>query len=220
MAASTAIESTSEYPLATPDEFPLAEPAPPDKGILVRYLIAGARRILNPDREESLETISTAIHAATRRLAAARFLLKDPASSHPQYKSSGPDWLHRAKPENQAAFHEWACATFMRVYRLEKQPDGPMLPIDAPDVKGLTVYAVRSGTIRFYGAWTELGGNFIGWMRIQPQVSGIESDYAVGEILGRPVFAAISIDLSGHDAVDRFTRELKEAAWDLGLAEG
>ena len=82
----------------------------------------------------------------------------------------------------------------------------------------MTVYAVRSGATRFYGAWTELGGNFTGWMRIQPQVSGIESDYAVGEILGRPVFTTISIDLSGHDAVDKFTQALKETAWDLGVA--
>ena len=134
MAASTVVEATSEYPLATPDEFPSLEPAPPDKLDMVRYLVSGARRILNPGKEESLETLSTAIHAATRRLAAARFLLKDPASSHPQYLTSAPDWLHRAKPENQAAFHEWACATFMRVYRLEKQPDGPMLPSEAPDV--------------------------------------------------------------------------------------
>jgi len=220
MTVSASEEPSSETCLPPADENPVLEPAPPDKATLVRYLVSGARRILKPGKAESPETLSIAIHAATRRLAAARFLLKDPASGHPQYLSSGPDWLHRAKPENQAAFHEWVRATFMRVFRLEKQTDGPMLPIDAPVVKGLTVYAVRSGTTRFYGAWTELGGNFIGWMRIQSQVAGIESDYAVGEILGRPVFAAISIDLSGHDAVDRFTRELKETAWDLGLADG
>ena len=220
MTVTTSEEATIEVGLPPADEIPVLEPAPPDKATLIRYLVSGARRILKPGKAESPESLSTAIHSATRRLAAARFLLKNPATGHPQYLPSAPDWLHRAKPENQAAFHEWVQATFMRVFRLEKQTDGPMIPIDAPVVKGLTVYAVRNGTIMFYGAWTELDGNFIGWMRIQPQVAGIESDYAVGEILGMSVFAAISIDLSGHDALDRFTRELKETAWDLGLAEG
>ena len=137
---------------------------------------------------------------------------------HPGSAPGRPDTLHREKPPNQACFHEWVRATYMRVFGCEKQPDGPMFPVEAPTVRGLIVYAARSGQTRFYGAWIERSGVFIGWMRIQPQVSGIESDYAVGEILGRPVFAAISIDLSGHDAIDRFTRELKETAWDLGLA--
>jgi hypothetical protein len=57
-------------------------------------------------------------------------------------------------------------------------------------------------------------------MRIQPQVAGIDSEYAVGEILGRAVFNMISIDLSGHAAIDKFVIALKEAAWDLGLADG
>ena len=151
MTVTTSKEASSAIDIPPAEEFPSMEPVLPDKAILVRYLVSGARRILKPGKEESPETISTAIHAATRRLAAARFLLKDPASGHPQYLPSGPDWLHRAKPENQAAFHEWVQATFMRVFRLENQPDGPMLPIDAPVVKGLTVYAVKNGNTRFYG---------------------------------------------------------------------
>ena len=87
-------------------------------------------------------------------------------------------------------------------------------------VRGLKVYAARSGNTRFYGAWVEWSGTFIGWMRIQPHIAGIESDYAVGEILGRPVFMGITLDLSGHDAIDKFTHALKEAAWDLGVAGG
>jgi len=85
---------------------------------------------------------------------------------------------------------------------------------------------------------------FVGWMRIQPHIAGIESDYAVGEVFGRPVFMGITnfaqqisrakfgtkpsasadgwvtLDLSGHDAVDRFSLALKNAAWDLGVADG
>src|SRR4030066_121268 len=65
-------------------------------------------------------------------------------------------------------------------------------------VKGLAVYAVRNGNSRFFGAWIERSGVFIGWMRIQPHISGIDSDYAVGEVLQRPVFMGITLDLSGQ----------------------
>jgi hypothetical protein len=105
----------------------------------------------------------------------------------------------------------------MRVYRLENMIEGPMVPIDAPIVKGLTVYAVMNGNSRFFGAWIERSGVFIGWMRIQPHISGVDSDYVVSEVLQRPVFMGMSLDLSGHDAEYKFTRALKEAAWDLGV---
>jgi hypothetical protein len=32
------------------------------------------------------------------------------------------------------------------------------------------------------------------------------------------VFIGISLDLSGHDAIEKFVLALKEAAWDLGIA--
>ena len=57
-------------------------------------------------------------------------------------------------------------------------------------------------------------------MRIQPHIAGIESDYAAGEVLGRPVFIGITLDLSGHNAIDKFTQALKEVAWDLGAIGG
>jgi len=57
-------------------------------------------------------------------------------------------------------------------------------------------------------------------MRTQPVVVGVDSEYAVGEVLGRPLFMGVVIDLSGHDASDRFSAALKNAAWDLGVAGG
>jgi hypothetical protein len=140
--------------------------------------------------------------------------------SHPGVPPGSPDMLHREKPTNQAAFHEWVRATYSRVFGCEKQLDGPIFPVEAPLVKGLTVYGAKNGETRFYGAWTERSGVFIGWMKIQPHIAGVDSDYAVGEILGRSVFEAVSIDLSGHAAVDRFVLELREVAWELGVAEG
>jgi hypothetical protein len=211
---------SEEIGLPPADEFPVLEPPAQDKTVLASYLISAARRLLNPTSIDNPEVLSTAIQSATRRLAVARFLLQDTPENQPITQSSSPDWLQRAKPENQAAFHEWVRATFLRVFRLEKQLDQPFLPVDAPSVRGLTIYAARSGETRFYGAWTAESGVFIGWMRIQPQVAGIDSEYAVGEILGRAVFNMISIDLSGHAAIDKFVIALKEAAWDLGLADG
>ena len=55
-------------------------------------------------------------------------------------------------------------------------------------------------------------------MRIQPHIAGIESDYAVGEVLKRPVFMGITLDLGGQDTVDKFSLALKNAALDLGVA--
>jgi hypothetical protein len=140
--------------------------------------------------------------------------------SHPGPTPGCPDMLHRERPANQAAYHEWVHAVHMSVFRCEKQPDEPIITLDAPTVKGLTVYAAKSGETRFYGAWIERSGVFVGWMRIQPHIAGVDSDYAVGEVLQRPVFIGISLDLRGHDAIDRFTVSLKNAAWDLGVADG
>jgi hypothetical protein len=58
----------------------------------------------------------------------------------------------------------------------------------------------------------------MGWMRMQPQISGIDAVYAVGEVLERPVFIDTSPDLSVPEALDMFVQALKEAAWDLGVA--
>jgi len=220
MTDSLSVKTEYEIGLATPDEFPILEPPAPDKSVLVRYLMSGARRILKPGKETDYESLSTAIHDARRHLAAAQFLLHDHPSSHPSFTNSIPDWPHYEKPKNQAAFHVWAQAMFLRVFRIERMIEGPMVPIDTIVVKGLMVYAVKNGNTRFYGAWTELGDIFVGWMRIQPHISGIESDYAIGEVFGRPVFVGITLDLSGHDAIDKFVLALKEAAWDLGLAGG
>ena len=145
---------------------------------------------------------------------------KRPLPPHPGTTPGCPDMLHRAMPPNQAAYHEWVHAVYRRVFRSETCPEGPMIPVEAPTVKGLTVYGAKCGESRYFGAWIERSGVFIGWMRIQPHIAGIDSDYAVGDVLGRPLFLGISLDLNGHMALDRFCQALKEAAWDLGLADG
>jgi hypothetical protein len=213
-------DKAKEFVLPPADEMPILEPRLEEKPVLAGYLIKGARRILNIGTEANPETMASAIREASRRLSAARFLLEDHPDRQTGTKSTVPEWPQHLKPENQAAFHEWVRAFFRRVFQLGKQPDTPFIPLDAPIVKGLAIFAAKSGETSFYGAWTAASGVFIGWMRIQPQISGIDSDYAVGEILGRTIFEAVSIDLSGHAAVDRFVRLLEEAAWDLGLAGG
>jgi|GEM_PF-3318124 len=220
MATSSAVRRHPKLPPLPATELPTREPSPPDKTLLARYLMAGARELLDPADISDPETLPAALHAATRRLAAANYLLKGASGNHPSHDPSARDWPQRARPTNQAAFHEWVLATFLRVFRLERQPQGAFIPVEAPSVKGLAVFATKCEDIRFYGAWTAVGGVFVGWMRVQPQVVGIDSDYAVGEVLGRPVFNSISIDLSGHAVMDRFVTALKEAAWDLGAADG
>ena len=145
-----------------------------------------------------------------------------PATIHapPDSPPAIPPWPSYPSPSNQAVFHVWVSKTYRKIFNSEAMPESPIIPIDAPKVRGLTVYAAKCDRTRYFGAWTKRSGVFIGWMRIQPQIAGIESDYAVGEVLGRPVFMGIMLDLSGHDAIDKFTQALKEAAWDLGVASG
>jgi hypothetical protein len=121
----------------------------------------------------------------------------------------------------------------MTYYRLFLSPilqDGRMLaglperlvPLEAPAVKGLVIFGAElkgTGT-KFFGAWTEWGGTFIGWMRTRPNLAAEEQDtvYAIGEVLGRPVFGTHDRPSSTlHDALDLFQRALQEAANDLGV---
>jgi hypothetical protein len=39
-------------------------------------------------------------------------------------------------------------------------------------------------------------------------------------VLGRQLFMGISLDITGHMAIDKFQQALKEVAWDLGAADG
>ena len=81
------------------------------------------------------------------------------------------------------------------------------------------IYAARCGTFKFYAAWVGWSGTFTGWMVVRPAVEGIDSECGIGEVLGKPVFLGITMDLNGHMAVDRFVQGLKTVAWDLGVAK-
>ena len=73
--------------------------------------------------------------------------------------TTSPHW---PKPVNQAAFNEWVQATYKQVFNCERRLDEPILPVDVPSVRGLTIYAARCGNIRFFGAWTQRSGVFCG----------------------------------------------------------
>jgi len=63
-----------------------------------------------------------------------------PFPQHPGNAPGCPDSLHREKPPNQAAYHEWVHAVFMRVFHCVKRLEGMMLTVDSPIVKRLGVY--------------------------------------------------------------------------------
>ena len=47
-----------------------------------------------------------------------------------------------------------------------------LVPVEAPEIKGLMTFGAElegTGT-RFFRAWTESGGIFIGWMRTRPSL--------------------------------------------------
>jgi hypothetical protein len=96
------------------------------------------------------------------------------------------------------------------------------VPVEAPKVKGLVVFGAElkgTGT-RFFGAWTEWDGTFIGWMRTRPNLAGEAPDavHAIGEVLGRPVFTLEeSKSCALHNTLESFRRALQTAAEDMGL---
>jgi hypothetical protein len=130
-----------------------------------------------------------------------------------------PSWPFPPMPANQLAFQDWLRLAAIEIFGRDSLPDWPILSLDPPNVNGLVIYAARCGPFKFYAAWVAWSGTFIGWMRIQPAVEGIDSNYAIGEVLGRQLFIGISLDMSGHSAIDRFQQALKEVAWDLGAAD-
>jgi len=120
--------------------------------------------------------------------------------------------------------------TYYRLFKCPIMPDGRMLSripeglaqVQAPAVKGLVIYgAIRKASkTQFYGAWTAQCGNFIGWMRIQPHLSEIDGEYAIGEVLGMPLFGCKDAEngLDGPRAMERFEKGLHQVAEDLGVA--
>ena len=98
-----------------------------------------------------------------------------------------------------------------------------LVPVDAPKVKGLVVYGAKlkgTGT-RYFAAWTEWGGTFIGWMRTRPKLAGDTPDavHAIGEVLGIAVFSPEeSSTCALYDALELFRLALREAAQDMGLS--
>jgi hypothetical protein len=57
----------------------------------------------------------------------------------------------------------------------------------------------------------------MGWMRMRPHICGIDTVYAVWEVLGTLVLIGMPQELSGQDALDICTLTLKEAARNLGV---
>jgi hypothetical protein len=95
------------------------------------------------------------------------------------------------------------------------------MAIEAPAVRGLSIYGARNGQMRFYGAWTERSGIFVGWMRKKPNLAGDTPDavHAIGEVLGRSVFRlGESASRAPDDALEIFRRAVQEAAEDMGLS--
>jgi len=96
-----------------------------------------------------------------------------------------------------------------------------LVPVEAPKIKGLVVFGAElkgTGT-HFFGAWTEWGGTFIGWMRTRPNLAGDTPDsiHAIGEVLGRSVFRPEECSSCAlHDALESFRRAIQQAAEDLG----
>jgi hypothetical protein len=171
---------------------------------------------------------AVATKAAQRKLRKALDLLREPYVPHPGTRPGCRELPRYPKPKDQSEFHAWVPQTCYSLFLSPILQDGRLLAtipqrlvaVEAPKIKGLVVFGAElkgTGT-RFFGVWTEWGGIFIGWMRTRPNLAGREQDsvYAIGEILGRPVFGIEDCPTySLYEAFDLFQRVLQEAANDL-----
>jgi hypothetical protein len=131
-------------------------------------------------------------------------------------------YISRLPSSNQAAYDGWLQHAYKRVFRCEQALTGPIIAIEAPAVKGLTVYGARNGQTRFYGAWTRRSGIFVGWMRARPNLAGDTPDavHAIGEVLGRSVFKPEECaSCALHDALESFRRALSLLLSILGMGQ-
>jgi len=173
---------------------------------------------------------AVAAKTAQRKLRKALDLLREPYVLHPGIRP-GCRYLPRyPKPKDQKEFNAWIPTTYYQLFLSSILQDGRMLahlperlvPVEAPKVKGLVVYGAElkgTGT-RYFAAWTEWGGTFIGWMRTRPNLAGGEQDsvHAIGEVLARSIYQ--SNDCASTtlvDALETFQRALQVAATDMGV---
>jgi hypothetical protein len=174
---------------------------------------------------------AVAAKAAQKKLRKAPDLLREPNIPHPGITPGCRELPRYPKPRNQKEFNAWLPITYYRLFLSPILQDGRMLatiperlvPLEAPVIKGLVIYAAElkgTGT-RYFAAWTEWGGTFIGWMRTRPNLAGGEQNsvHAIGEVLGRSVFKTEDCSSSTvHDAMEFFQQALQQAANDLGAA--
>ena len=142
-----------------------------------------------------------------------------PASSFERPETPDRSWPIPPMPIDQLDFQEWLRVAAASIFGCDGLPDWPIVTVDAPKVNGFIIYAAQCWTFKFYAAWVEWSGTFIGWLKVQPAVEGVESDYGIGEVLGKPIYSKITMDIKGHLAVDRFVRELRKVAWAIGVHE-
>ena len=173
---------------------------------------------------------AVAAKTAQKKLRKALNLLREPYVPHPGIRPGCHELPRYPKPKDQNEFHSWLPMTYYSLFLSPILQDGRLLatipqrlvPVEAPEIKGLVVFGAElkgTGT-RFFGAWTEWGGTFIGWMRTRPNLAGDQPDgiHAIGEVLGRSVFRPEeSPSCALHDALESFRWALQQASEDLGV---
>jgi hypothetical protein len=250
MLSAEPLEPATEYPTVVPiDPAPsVSGLSPARKTINAKILVHGAVRTIRLSLQHNarayvglnrapatyvarqLRLGAIASREARRMLEEALELLRPDIPPHPGIRP-GCHFLPRyPKPRDQREFNSWIPMVYYRLFLSPILRDGRMLagiperlvPVEAPRIKGLVIFGaeLKGAGTRYYGAWTEWGGTFIGWMRTRPNFAGGEQDsiHAIGEVLGRAVFGAGDEPRNSlQDVTNSFQRALMEAADDLGV---
>ena len=251
MLSAEPLEPASEYPTVVPIEPdpPFSSLSPARRAFNARIMVHGAVKAMRMALQhnarayvglnkasatyvaQQLRLGAVASRGAKRLLEEALELLQVQEPPHPGIRPGCQLLPRYPKPRDQKEFDAWIPIAYYRLFLSPILQDGRMLatiperlvPVEAPKVKGLVVFGAElkgTGT-RYFAAWTEWGGTFIGWMRTRPNLAGGEQNsvHAIGEVLGRSVFKAEDCSSSTvHDALEFFQQALQHAANDLGVA--
>jgi hypothetical protein len=161
-------------------------------------------RVMPPPADEELAQIRSDIHIAT--------VSQEPAPLAVSFLPEGMPIGGHPSPRSQLDFIDWVQHNYESVFGTKCYPTGA-LAIKAPRVPGLRVYACEAFGGYYYAAWTEHDGLFFGHLYVEATHMGRASlKFAVGTVLGTPVFGDMLDYRVRRAPIQQWTRRLKDLA--------
>jgi hypothetical protein len=167
-------------------------------------IVSGTLNAKKVTDDEELAQLRSDIHLAMASpdpapMAFSALYSEEPIGGHLSPRSQ-LEWIHWLQNHHEDVFKATICT-------------GPKA-IKAPSVKDARVYAAEAFGGRFYAAWSDFTGMFMGWLRIEVTHMGKSSmTFALGEVGGKPVFSDMSDHRARKAPLSAWVKALKELDW-------